>query len=249
MSDQTTDTFGDKTGLCARGVPVSPGNEIISFVSHEFRAPLGALMGALSIIESGVLGDLPPKMRPMLEMAQRNARRLLALSDDLIDADVIESGCLKLHLSPVDLSDVVRDCVSANRVIADRKGVAVEVAAIDRPVKVRADRKRLEQVLTNLLTNAIKFSEEGGTVDVAVVHEGQGARITVRDRGPGIPADLQPRIFQKFAKSDDGNHAGNGLGLYISKAFVEAQDGQIEFTSQPGDTRFVIVLPLSFTDE
>ncbi len=249
MSDQTTDTLGDATGLGARGLPVSSENEIISFVSHEFRAPLGALMGALSIIESGVLGDLPPKMRPMLEMAQRNARRLLALSDDLIDADVIESGCLKLHLSPVDLSEVVRECVSANQVIADQKGVAIEVAAIDRPVKVQADRKRLEQILTNLLTNAIKFSEEGGSVDVAVTQERQGARVTVRDHGPGIPADLQQRVFQKFAKADAGNHAGNGLGLYISKAFVEAQDGQIAFTSQPGDTRFVIVLPLSSTGE
>ncbi len=245
MTDQTTDTLGGETGLSAHGVPVSSGNEIISFVSHEFRAPLGALMGALSIIESGVLGDLPPKMRPMLDMAQRNARRLLALSDDLIDADVIESGCLKLHMVPVDLTGVVRDCIAANRVIAEQRGVSINLAADEGPLITRADVKRLDQVLTNLLTNAVKFSEKGATVDVAVTSDDRGARITIQDTGAGIPEDLQPRIFHKFAKSDDGHHAGNGLGLYISKAFIEAQDGRIEFTSKPGDTRFVIVLPLS----
>lgn len=249
MTDQKTDDIGGQAQEDARGVRISPGDEIISFVSHEFRAPLGALMGALSIIESGVMGDLPPKMKPMLEMAQRNAKRLLALSDDLIDADVIESGCLKLHLAPVDLAEVARDCIDANRVIAEQKRVDVRLAHGDEPVIVSADRKRLEQVLTNLLGNALKFSPEAAAIEIAIDRAGAAARLSVQDQGPGIPGDLQPRIFQKFAKSADGNHTGNGLGLYISKAFIEAQDGRLNFTSRPGETRFVIELPLSSPGE
>jgi len=223
-------------------------DELISTVSHELRVPLAAIRGALSVMRGGSAGATPPDIAAMLDMAERNADRMLELVDDLLDAGQVAAGGLLIRPRPVDLNGLLGDMVETARVIAAPKGVTIGMAADTAPVPVSGDPRRLAQAITNLLSNAVKFSEPGGTVTVSLEAAGGTATVTVADHGPGIPAELQPRIFDRFWTRDAGdgrNASGTGLGLGIARAIVEAHSGRMGFTSAPGDTRFRIELPLS----
>ena len=245
---------GTSTGDSADGPPIRDRaladrtiSESVSIVSHELRTPLSAIIGSLKIIQGGAVGHMPPQMAPMIDMAQRNALRMLGLIDDILEAQRIGAGNLKIDRQPIDLNDLVRESVDANRSLAAAKELILNLRTGDVPVRVLADPRRLEQVMANLISNAVKFSDHGGTVEIDVGLSDAGARVTVHDTGPGIPPDFQPRIFDKHARRDlaDGrNQGGSGLGLSISKALVEAHSGQIGFSSEPRDTRFWIELPL-----
>lgn len=220
----------------------------VAEISHELRTPLTAIMGSLSVIRSGTVGELPPRMAPLVEMAQRNAERLLALVDDLVDAERIRCGRLEVARRPADLGKIVRGAVESLEVPAGLAGVTVAVMQTKGPVPVRVDARRLEQAVINVLANAIKFSDRGSRVDVSVEPVDGLARVTVRDRGPGIPAEHRSRVFDPFWTRDPGdgrNESGTGLGLGIARSLVEAHSGRISFTSRPGDTRFLIEVPMA----
>lgn len=211
-------------------------NELFLGVSHGMREPLHALKGFLKELQEGMF-DNPIMPEMLISRAVRDADRLTNMVDNLLDMAQLESGDFELELEEVDISEVVRSVLRALEGEANLKDVTMEHVLPRKPLTAMADRGRLEQVLVNLVDNAIKFSKPGG----AVVVSGEEMwdkilTIQVSDRGVGIPQDELPRMFDKFpGVSADVTHAGGGpgLGLYISKKIIEAHGGQINVESKP----------------
>jgi PAS domain S-box-containing protein len=223
-------------------------SEFTSTLSHELRTPLTSILGSLSLLRSGALGDVPKEQDEIVEIAERNGQRLLDLINEVLDIEKIESGRLSLEPEPIALADLLSESLRLNQGFADRFQVRLALEGAVPPVTVRADRKRLMQVMTNLLSNAAKFSPPGGSVDVsAVLREGM-VRVGVGDRGPGIPAAFRNRIFGRFAQADSADSrikGGTGLGLAISKRLVEMMQGRVGFEDREGGgTLFFFELPV-----
>lgn len=225
-------------------------SDFISTVSHELRTPLTSLRGSLSLLAGGPI-PLPEPAQPLVDIALRNSERLLDLINDLLDIQRIESGSLELNRQAVDLGRLVADSMVDNQAFAAQLGVTFRLVRSEPGLRVNGDPGRLLQLMANLLSNAAKFSPPQGTVEVAVERHGAGARVSVRDHGPGIPEEFRPRIFDRFAQADSSasrHRGGTGLGLSISKALVESMGGRIGFESEtrgPGQgTSFHFDLPL-----
>ena len=170
-------------------------SEFTSTLSHELRTPLTSILGSLSLLRSGALGDVPKEQDEIVEIAERNGRRLLDLINEVLDIEKIESGRLSLEPEPLELAELVRESLRLNQGFADRFQVRLALEGSVPPVTVRADRKRLMQVMTNLLSNAAKFSPPGGSVDVGAALTDGKVRVGVGDRGPGHPRGLsQPHL-------------------------------------------------------
>lgn len=212
-------------------------NELFLGVSRGMREPLHALKGFLKELQRGLF-DNPVMPEMLISRAVRDADRLTNMVDNLLDMAQLESGDFELELEEVDISEVVRGVLRALEGEANLKEVTMEHVLPRKPLTAMADRGRLEQVLVNLVDNAIKFSKTGGTVVVS--GETMWDKIfviQVSDRGVGIPQDELLRVFDKFpGVSANVIHAGSGpgLGLYISKHIVEAHGGQINVESKPG---------------
>ncbi len=223
-------------------------DEFISIVSHELRTPLTSISGSLGLVAGGVAGPLPEPARNMVEIARRNADRLVRLINDLLDVQKIEAGKLTLHRQPLDLGELVRQSLDVNRPYAERFGVTFVFEGPRDPLPVRGDNDRLHQVMTNLLSNAAKFSPRGAEVRVSVDRVGENARVAVTDRGPGIPAAFRDKIFGKFEQADASvrrKQEGTGLGLNITKSIVDMHGGHIGFETEEGQgTTFFFELPL-----
>ena len=216
-------------------------NEFISTVSHELRTPLTSIRGALGLIAGGAVGAIPEQAMAMIDIACNNSDRLVRLINDILDVEKIESGKMTFRIEAVDLVALLEQAIEANHAYAEQH--QVDFALVERlpDVRVDADADRLTQVVTNLLSNAAKFSPAGGQIDVAV-HRVKGyVRVSITDHGPGIPEEFQSRIFQKFAQadaSDTRQKGGTGLGLSISKAIIERLGGSIGFTTGAAGTTF-----------
>jgi PAS domain S-box-containing protein len=221
--------------------------EFTSTLSHELRTPLTSIIGSLQLINSGVLGDIDKDVLELTTIAERNGQRLLDLINDILDIEKIESGKLTLFPEPMLLADMVTESLALNRGFADRFKVRLAAAGDLPPVKVNADRKRLLQVMTNLLSNAAKFSPEGSTVQVTMEMTDGIVRVGVDDCGPGIPENFRNRIFGRFAQADMSytrQKGGTGLGLSICKRLVEMMEGRIGFSDRSGGgTTFWFELP------
>ena len=223
-------------------------SSFVSTVSHELRTPLTSVRGALGLVLGGAAGDLPPKTRDLLRIAHQNTERLIRLINDILDIEKLESGHMLLRREPCDLAGIARTTIAALDAYAAEHDVRVvlDPPPAD-PVVVVADPDRLVQVATNLVSNAVKFSPRGATVSVAVAMEDGTARLTVSDRGPGIPAEFQSRIFGRFQQADSSgsrSHGGTGLGLAIVQSITELHGGSVRFETSPGEgTTFVVELP------
>ena len=221
--------------------------EFTSTLSHELRTPLTSIIGSLQLINSGVLGDLEKDVAELTAVAERNGTRLLDLINDLLDIEKIESGKLTLLPEAFDLGELVRESLVLNKAFAERFKVRFELKEQPSQRAVHADRKRLLQIMTNLLSNAAKFSPEGGAVEVTLETAGATIRVGVHDRGPGIPEAFRARIFGRFAQADSTaarQKSGTGLGLAISKRLVEMMQGRIGFEPREGGgTTFWFELP------
>lgn len=217
--------------------------EFISVVSHELRTPVSGVLGFLqtSLDHWDVMSN--DERHHAVRRAFANARRLQALTRDVLDTESIESGGYGYDRHPIDLADEVSAAVDACD-IGSAPAMTVNLPA--EPVIVDADPDRIQQVLSNLLDNALKSSADAGQITVSLERAGAAARITVEDHGAGIDPDQMERIFDKFVRGRSGTVTGTGLGLYICRRIVTAHDGRIWAESRPGEpTRFVVELPLS----
>ena len=229
-------------------------SDFISTVSHELRTPLTSIRGALSLLAGGVAGPLPEPSRALVDIALRNSERLLALINDLLDIQRIESGNLELNLTEVDLTPLVEQALEDNQAFGAQLGVTFRLIRGEPELRVLGDRNRLLQLMANLLSNAAKFSPPQGSVEIDVERLDGRARVSVHDHGQGIPEEFRPRIFSRFAQADSSStrqKGGTGLGLSICKALVERMGGSITFeTSSEAEaatdhgTTFHFELPL-----
>lgn len=221
-------------------------NEFVSTVSHELRTPLTSIRGALSMLESGMAGEMPPSAGPLLGIAHKNTERLVRLINDILDIEKLESGRLQLNTRVLPARALVAQSIEQIAPYAAEFEVALDLHGSDDAL-VDVDPDRFAQVMANLLSNAIKHSPRGGRVDVDVVRRDEGLEVVVRDHGAGIPEDFQPRVFERFAQADASDarlRGGTGLGLAITRSLVEQMGGGIGFTTSAGDgTRFRIWLP------
>lgn len=222
-------------------------SEFISIVSHELRTPLTSLRGALGLLAAGVAEPLPPITSSLVDIAVRNSERLLALINDLLDIQQITSGKLQMSLRRIRLEPLILQALEENLGLATELGVAFSLVRSDAEVHVNADPVRFLQLLTNLLSNAAKFSPPQGIVEVFLDRQNGHAQISVRDHGPGIPEEFRSRVFASFAQADMSStraRGGTGLGLSITKALVERMGGRIDFDTEIGrGTTFRVLLP------
>jgi two-component system, chemotaxis family, CheB/CheR fusion protein len=219
--------------------------EFITVAAHELRTPLTALqlqLQSLAALAERGEGSSDGRLAERAARAVSGARRLGALVDGLLDAARVEHGTITLTLEALDLAETTREVVERFRAPARRAGCEIVMDAAR--VQGRWDRLRVEQVVTHLLSNAIKYGS-GKPVGVLVEELGEGARLEVRDCGVGISPEISARIFERFARSGSVTHYGGlGLGLYLARQVVEAHGGTIAFYSRPGDgCTFVVDLP------
>lgn len=223
-------------------------SEFISTVSHELRTPLTSILGALSLVNEGKLGVVPPAVLNMIELAHRNGQRLNFLINDILDIEKLESGRMTFDMQPQSLKALVEKTMSSNRTYRAERGVELALADNAEDATVSVDAQRFMQVISNLLSNALKFSPDHDRVDVTIIKNGNTMRVEVRDNGPGIANEFRARIFGKFAQADSSDtrlKGGTGLGLSITKKLVERMEGKIGFDSVPGaGATFYIELPV-----
>lgn len=211
--------------------------DFISMVSHELRTPLTSIRGALSLLENGIGGALPPKMMDLVKIAHKNSQRLGVLVNDLLDMEKLASGKMAISVDRFDLMAVTYQALEANTTYAQTLGVQYRLGEHPEHAWVNGDSNRLMQVFANLLSNAAKFAPSGDFVEIRVLASDATFRVEVEDRGRGIPLAFRERIFSKFAQADDGDtrqQGGTGLGLNISKTLIEKMGGEIGFESEEG---------------
>ena len=221
--------------------------EFTSTLSHELRTPLTSIIGSLQLINSGVVGEVEKEVAELTMVAERNGQRLLDLINDILDIEKIESGKLTLTPDVMRVDELVGEALILNKAFGERFKVRFQSQGDSPSRQVHADRKRLLQIMTNLLSNAAKFSPEDGVVDVVTDDRGAAVRVAVHDRGPGIPENFRSRIFGRFTQADSTTSrqkGGTGLGLAICKRLVEMMQGRIGFDGRDGGgTTFWFELP------
>jgi PAS domain S-box-containing protein len=222
-------------------------DEFVSTVSHELRTPLTSIQGSLGLLANGVAGALPQAAKPLVDIAYKNCSRLVLLINDILDSEKIAAGKMKFAFKDQELMPLLELAIEANRAFGTQYGIRLEMGESVAGARVEVDADRIIQVLTNLLSNATKFSPRGGVVTVSAQRAEGRFRIAVGDHGPGIPPEFRERIFQKFSQADSSDRrakGGTGLGLSISKAIVENHAGTISFVTETGKgTTFFIDLP------
>ena len=223
--------------------------EFVSTVSHELRTPLTSIRGSLGLLEAGVLGTLPAKALAMIAVANKNSQRLITLVNDILDMDKLLSGKMMMRSEAVNVSEVIAQAVEANTAYAASYDVRFVMSLAAHNSTVIGDANRLMQVITNLLSNAAKFSQPGGKVDICQTSDARFLRVEVEDRGTGIPIAFQSRIFEAFSQADSANtrrQGSTGLGLNISKKLIEQMGGEIGFTTEINcGTTFWFTVPLA----
>jgi two-component system phosphate regulon sensor histidine kinase PhoR len=226
--------------------------DFIANVSHELRTPVTAIRSAGETIRDIAMND-PQALPRFVDIIVRNAERLGSLVDDILELSRIESRAIRLVLEPIDVISLLGQVVALFRERAERKGLDVQVASEATVPAVVADRRALENVVTNLVDNAVKYCGTGAVVRISAQPEKQGVRIVVEDTGPGIELKHLPRLFERFYRVDTGRSrelGGTGLGLSIVKHFVEAMGSQIRVESTPGvGSRFYFSLPYAMQDD
>jgi signal transduction histidine kinase len=223
-------------------------DEFVALISHDVRTPLTSIMGYVELaLDEGVEPPLDEERRSYLDIVSRSSERLMRIVDDLLFVARLQAGRLVLEPTTLDLAEIVLQAVEEARPRAERKGLTLSVVG-DGPVSVEADRGRMFQLLDNLISNAIKFTPEGGRVDVLTSQTADGAVLEVSDTGIGLPPDELELVFERFFRS---GHAvsnqipGTGLGLFIAKAIAEAHGGHIAASRRDGGgTTFRIEMPL-----
>ena len=222
-------------------------SDFLANMSHELRTPLNAIIGFSQVLREGMVGDVNEKQREYLDDILSSGQHLLSLINDVLDLSKVEAGQVELQVAPFSLQDALERGVSMVREQATTEGVQVTLHKNGSLDVVSGDERRMSQVIFNLLSNAVKFTPTGGQVDVSAKRINGEMRVSVADSGPGIAAEDLDRIFEEFQQTEAGARQleGTGLGLALSKRFVEMHGGRIWCESEVGKgSTFEFTLPL-----
>jgi signal transduction histidine kinase len=223
-------------------------NTLAGMAAHDLRNPLTAVHAFAALLEETGLGPVSERQREVLRRIRSTSEHMLELVNDLLDVAKIEAGRLELRREPQDLAAVVREVVTTCQLLASPKGITLEVAAVDELPTACFDRARIDQVLSNLLDNAIKYSPRGSRVRITVERRDGEALISVQDQGRGIAPERIGQLFQAFSTDGEkgtGGEKATGLGLAIARRMIEAHGGRIRVASELGaGSLFQVALPL-----
>jgi PAS domain S-box-containing protein len=212
-------------------------SEFVATVSHELRTPLTSIHGSLSLIRGGALGVLSDPIQRLLDISLKNSTRLIHLINDLLDMEKLVAGKMQFQIQTWEIHQLALQAIENIRAYGDQFQVAFEMIRGDENIFVAVDQERVEQVLTNFLSNAAKFSPKGDVIVVKISHSNSRVRVSVSDHGNGIPEEFLPRLFQKFSQADSSDSrekGGTGLGLAICKELMERMGGSIGCESEVG---------------
>jgi signal transduction histidine kinase len=223
-------------------------SEFLASMSHELRTPLNGILGASELLHQGLFGDLNPKQQEYVGDIHQSGIHLLRLIDDVLDLSRIEAGQFALRREIIDAAALMQSCAAVVRGLASSRDLDLIVTPPAEPVQLSVDERRITQVACNLLSNALKFSPGGSAVAFKAWREGSAAVFMVEDDGPGIPPELQERIFEQFFRIAS-DQEGTGLGLPLARQLVELHGGRIWLESAPGKgSRFYFSLPVAGED-
>ncbi len=223
-------------------------DEFISTVSHELRTPLTSIKGSLGLIMGGILDSNPEKIKGMLTISYENCGRLERLINDLLEFNKNQSLDTAFEISPIDINALLEKAVLANQGYADKYDISYLWQPSEEKIYINGDENKLMQVLSNLLSNAVKYSTKGAQVVISTSHNHNKIRVSIADKGSGIPLEFQDKVFEKFTQADSSDTrrvGGTGLGMAISKSLIEKHGGRIGFDSMPGQgATFYFDLPI-----
>lgn len=223
-------------------------DHLVSVITHELRTPLTSIKGALGLMEGGEFGPMSTEAKGLLGIALRNSDRMLELIREILDSERAGQVAAGAEMEPLNLSKAVEAAISSNLGYGAQLGITFASPGSSPNVWIEGNDRAISQILSNLMSNAAKFSPDGAAVDVWVTTDGATAELHVRDYGSGIPEDVQPTLFEPFSgtrKPDRGDVHGSGLGLSIVKTQVEKLGGTIAFETTPGQgTCFHVRFPL-----
>jgi signal transduction histidine kinase len=222
--------------------------DFMAMIVHDLRAPMSNVVGVATMMEDGYMGSLTDEQRKWIGKIKSNTDNLVALVNDYLDVSKLEAGRIDLSRGQVDLNVLLRNTIENFAPLATDKRISLTSGTDVSLPAIQADARRLEQVLNNLLSNALKFTPEGGEIELGASADGAEAKIWVKDAGVGIASEELGRVFEKYRQSASGkisNHKGTGLGLVICKMIVEAHGGKIWGESEEGEgTKFTFTMPL-----
>jgi signal transduction histidine kinase len=222
-------------------------SEFISTASHELRTPLTSVQMGVHLLLEGAAGELTGKQQEVLEACREDCERLERLMRALLDLSRIESGAERPNPAPLRATDLVRSAAERLRPQVESRGIALRMDVQPDVPAVFADRAQIERVITNLVTNAVRYTARGGEIHITAAEHNKGTlAVSVSDTGRGIPPEYLPRIFDKFVQVPNAPSGGAGLGLAISQHIIEAHGGQISVQSEPGrGSTFTFTLPFA----
>jgi PAS domain S-box-containing protein len=212
----------------------SAKTNFIATVSHEFKTPISSIKMSLQLLENEQIGKLNEEQSNLLEGIKDDTNRLLKITGELLNMTQLESGNIQLSILPVDPKEIVQYAVNATKVQADQKQITVELDMSDKISNILADNEKTAWVITNLISNAIRYSYDNSVISLSVKETPKHVKISVKDTGQGIAPQYKDKIFERYFRVPGTKKEGTGLGLAISKEFIEAQGGQISVESEFG---------------
>ena len=222
-------------------------NQLLGIAAHDLRNPLGIVVGVVEILSDELADSLSEENRELLSRVASSVEYMLGLIDDMLDYSKIDAGRLELQLTPVDLADLIGQNFAFNTILANKKGISLRFENEGRLPRLNLDSRRIQQVLNNLISNALKFSNPGSSVTITLRAEAAAVTIAVADQGQGIPANEVEKLFKPYSRTSTKSTAGEkstGLGLAIVRRIVEAHGGSIRVETEPGrGSTFYVSIP------
>jgi len=206
----------------------------IATVSHELKTPISAIKMSVQLLENEQIGKTNEEQKNLIESIKEDATRLLKITGELLNMTQVESGNIQLGIIPSDPLEIINYAVNANKIIAEQKNVRLEISADNNLPKVLADSEKTAWVLTNLISNAVRYSYDNSSVQISIKSDSSKIYFVVKDTGQGIAPQYKEKIFDRYFRIPGSQKEGTGLGLSISKEFIEAQGGQISVESDFG---------------